>query len=73
MNGSEQMTESWGEIFYRTGALIAGLIAFLAALNSLYNLSLGRPIVPVAALGLAAATWLVGLCFRHIFGGSEID
>ena len=67
------MTESWGEIFYRTAALIAGLIASLAALNSLYNLSLGRPIVPVAALGLAAVNWLAGLCCRHIFGGSEID
>lgn len=67
------MTESWGEIFYRTATLIAGLIAFLAALNFLYNLSVGRPIVPVAALGLAVATWLAGLFLRYIFGGSEID
>ena len=67
------MAEPWGEILYRAAAFIAGLVAILATLNSLYNFSVGRPIVPVAALGFAALIWLIGLCCRHVFDDPDVD
>jgi hypothetical protein len=32
----------------------------------------GRPLIPIAALGFAAAIWLIGACCRYLFGSSEI-
>ena len=39
---------SWGEVLYRAGVMIAGLIIVLAAINCLYQISiLEEPIIPV--------------------------
>jgi hypothetical protein len=67
------MTEPWGESLYYAAAFIAGLIAFLATLNTLYNFSVGRPIIPVVAFGLAAIIWLIGLGFRYVFETREVN
>ena len=48
------MAEPWGEILYRAAAAIAGMVALLALLNFIYNVSEGEPMIPVVALGLAA-------------------
>jgi protein-S-isoprenylcysteine O-methyltransferase Ste14 len=61
------MTEPWGESFYAAAAIIAALVALLAVFNFLYNFSVGEPIIPVVALGLAAIIWLIGLWCRNAF------
>ena len=65
------MTE--GEILYRVAAVVAGLVVLLTILNYLDNVIEGVPIVPVAALGLAAIIWLAGHCCRYLPGAPEID
>ena len=67
------MAEPWGEILYRAAVILAGLVALLAVLNFLYNFSEGEPIVPIAAVGLAATIWLTGLCCRYLIDAAEID
>lgn len=67
------MAEPWGEILYRAAAFIAGLVALMAALNSLYNFSEGEPNVPVAALELAAIIWLIGFFCRYVCDVSEVN
>ena len=61
------MAEPWGEILYRAAATVAGLVALLALLNFIYNVSEGEPMIPVAALGLAAIIWPIGLYCRCVF------
>jgi len=67
------MAEAWGEILYRAAATVAGLVALLALLNFIYNISEGEPMIPVAALGLAAIIWPIGLCCRSVFDVPEED
>ncbi|MGB8185782.1 MAG: hypothetical protein WCF37_12225 [Pseudolabrys sp.] len=58
---------SWGEVLYRAGVMLAGLIIVLAAINCLYQISiLEEPIIPVAPFVLAAAIWLVGFFCRQM-------
>jgi hypothetical protein len=64
---------TWGVILYRAAATFAGLIALLVLLNFVYNLSEGEPRVPIAASGVAAIIWLIGLFCRHLFGDPDID
>jgi len=64
---NKQMTEPWGESLYDAAAFIAALVALFALFNFLYNFSVGEPIVPVVALGLAAITWLIGIWCRKAF------
>jgi hypothetical protein len=59
-------TATWGSILYRAGATLAGLVLLLAILNFANNLAQGRPLIPVAALGLAAIIWLIGACCRYL-------
>jgi hypothetical protein len=61
------------QLLYRAATVIAGLVAVLAIVNFLDNISEGEPMVPVAALGLAAIIWLIGLCVRHLLEAAEID
>ena len=61
------MVLSWGEVLYRAGVMLAGLIIVLAAINCLYQVSiLEEPIIPVVPFVLAAAIWLVGLFCRQM-------
>jgi hypothetical protein len=64
-----------GQFLYRAATIIAGLVAVFAIVNYLDNISEGEPMVPVAALGLAAIIWLIGLCCRYLFSldAAEID
>ena len=58
---------SWGEVLYRAGVILAGLIIVLAAINCLYQVSiLEEPIIPVVPFVLAAAIWLVGYFCRQM-------
>ena len=58
---------SWGEVLYRAGVMLAGLIIVLAAINCLYQVSiLEEPIIPVVPFVLAAAIWLVGYFCRQM-------
>jgi hypothetical protein len=57
----------WGEVLYRAGVMLAGLIIVLAAINCLYQVSiLEEPIIPVVPFVLAAAIWLVGYFCRQM-------
>jgi hypothetical protein len=61
------MVLSWGEILYRASVMLAGLIIVIAAINSLYQVSiLEEPIIPVVPFVVAAAIWLVGFFCRKI-------
>jgi len=61
------MVLSWGEILYRASVMLAGLIIVIAAINSLYQVSiLEEPIIPVAPFVVAAAIWLIGFFCRQI-------
>jgi hypothetical protein len=58
---------SWGEVLYRAGVMLAGLIIVLGAINCLYQVSiLEEPIIPVVPFVLAAAIWLVGFFCRQM-------
>jgi len=61
------MVLSWGEILYRASVMLAGLIIVIAAINSLYQVSiLEEPIIPVVPFVVAAAIWLIGFFCRQI-------
>ena len=61
------MVLSWGEIIYRASVMLAGLVIVLAAINSLYQVSiLEEPIIPVAPFVVAAAIWLIGFFCRKM-------
>jgi hypothetical protein len=55
-----------GEISYWLATIVAGLILVLAAANTLYTASISDPIVPIAALLLAGAIWVIGWFCRHV-------
>lgn len=61
-----ELQMSWGDFLYRGAATLAGLILVLAAANYLYNVSLGLPLIPVAALVVAGVIWLTGRSCRDI-------
>jgi hypothetical protein len=61
------MVLSWGEILYRASVMLAGLIIVIAAINSLYQVSiLEEPIIPVVPFVVAAAIWLIGFFCRKV-------
>ncbi|HET7167229.1 MAG TPA: hypothetical protein VFI94_19000 [Pseudolabrys sp.] len=61
------MVLSWGEILYRASVMLAGLIIVIAAINTLYQVSiLEEPIIPVVPFAVAAAIWLVGFFCRKL-------
>lgn len=60
------MAPSWGEVFYRACATIAGLVVVIAAINFLYHASHDEPMIPVAPLLLAGAIWRIGLSCRSV-------
>ena len=61
------MVLSWGEILYRASVMLAGLIIVIAAINTLYQVSiLEEPIIPVVPFVVAAAIWLVGFFCRKM-------
>jgi hypothetical protein len=61
------MRPAWGEVLYRAGVMLAGLIIVLAAINCLYQVSiLEEPIIPVVPFVHAAAIWLVGYFCRQM-------
>jgi len=58
---------SWGEIVYRASVMLAGLIIVIAAINSIYQVSIiEEPIIPVVPFVIAAAIWLVGFFCRKM-------
>ena len=65
LDGGTIPTEiSWGRVFYRAAATVAGLIVVLTALNYFYNISLDRPLIPFVPLLFAGLVWLIGWGLR---------
>ncbi|HET9717055.1 MAG TPA: hypothetical protein VFP60_12805 [Pseudolabrys sp.] len=62
---------TWGMIIYRAAAIISASVVLLAFLNFADNLSEGRPLLPVVALGLAGLIALIGVGCRHWFGSDS--
>ena len=61
------MVPSWGEMLYRASLMLAGLVIVLAAINTLYQVSiLEEPIIPVVPFVIAAAIWLIGFFCRKM-------
>jgi hypothetical protein len=61
------MVPSWGEMLYRASVMLAGLVIVLAAINTLYQVSiLEEPIIPVVPFVIAAAIWLIGFFCRKM-------
>ncbi len=56
----------WGTTVYWTATTIATLIATLAILN---EASEREPVIPLAALLLAGAIWLIGWVCRQLLAG----
>jgi ABC-type enterochelin transport system permease subunit len=61
------MAEPWGEILYRAAATVAGLVALLALLNFIYNVSESEPMIPVAGLAFSVIIFSIGLFCRYVF------
>ena len=56
----------WGEILYRASLILAAFVLVFAIINSLYQISIDLPMIPLAPLVIAIAIWLVGLFCRHV-------
>jgi len=57
---------SWGLVFYRGATAVAVLILVLAVGNWLYNMSQGRPLIPLIPVIAAGVIWLIGYCIRYL-------
>jgi hypothetical protein len=56
----------WGEILYRASLILAAFVLVFAIFNSLYQISIGLPMIPLAPLVIAVSIWLVGLFCRQV-------
>ncbi len=59
----------WGEIFYWTGTIIAGLLVLWVLWSYEFDADRGEPIVRIAPLVLAGVIWLAGWGCRHVLAG----
>jgi hypothetical protein len=59
----------WGTILYWMAAAIAALVAVLTIASALNEVSEGEPVIPLAALLLAGAIWLIGWVCRRLLSG----
>ncbi len=64
--GDRENARHWGETIYSITTIVSVLIAALAITTSLYDVSESEPVVPVAALLLAATIWLIGRSCRYL-------
>jgi hypothetical protein len=62
-------TMSVATVVYWTTTILSALIAALSLISTFYEVSESEPIVPVAALLLAAAIWFSGWFCRHLLTG----
>ena len=58
-----------GTYFYRSTAILAGLIAMTAVLSYFLNAPRGMPVISAVALLLAGAVWLCGWAGRRMIAG----
>jgi uncharacterized membrane protein len=63
------MDPRWAKAVYWTATTVAGLIVLVALAGYFSNAAAGEPIIPIAALLLAGAIWLVGWVCRHVLAG----
>jgi hypothetical protein len=66
VKGESEMIAWWGETLYWAATIIAGLIVAWVVWGYVYNMSRGEPIIPIIALLLAGAIWLVGWACRYL-------
>lgn len=69
LTASVHATMSVATVVYTTTTVLAALIAALSLTSTFYEVSDSEPIVPVAALVLAAAIWVGGWFCRYLFTG----
>jgi hypothetical protein len=62
------MDARWGEFLYWIATILAGLIVAVALAGYFSNAAAGEPIIPVVALLLAGAIWLIGWVCRNAIG-----
>ena len=63
------MDARWAKVVYWTATTVAGLIVVVALAGYFSNAAAGEPIIPIAALLLAGAIWLIGWVCRHVIAG----
>jgi uncharacterized membrane protein len=63
------MDPRWAKVVYWTATTVAGLIVLVALASYFSNAAAGEPVIPIAALLLAGAIWLVGWVCRHVLAG----
>ncbi len=64
--GDSETARRWGETIYSITTFVSVLIAALAITASLYEVSESEPVVPGAALLLAAIIWFIGRSCRYL-------
>ena len=62
------MDARWGELLYWMATILAGLIVVVVLTGYFSNAAAGEPIIPVVALLLAGAIWLIGWVCRNVIG-----
>ena len=63
------MEARWGEILYWMATILAGLIVAVVIAGYFSNAAAGEPVIPIAALLLAGAIWLIGWVCRNLIAG----
>ena len=60
------MDAGWAKVVYWIATIVAGLIVVVVLLGYFSNAAAGEPVIPIAALLLAGAIWLIGWVCRYV-------
>lgn len=63
------MDVRWAKVVYWVATIVAGLIVVVVLVGYFSNAAAGEPVIPIAALLLAGAIWLIGWVCRHVIAG----
>lgn len=59
----------FAEAVYWTATTLAGLIVMVIFVSYFSNAAAGEPVIPIVALLLAGAIWLIGWICSHLIAG----
>jgi uncharacterized membrane protein len=60
------MDAGWAKVVYWMTTIVAGLIVVVVLAGYFSNAAAGEPVIPIAALLLAGAIWLIGWVCRYV-------